>query len=79
METATERAKAIICNQLGLPKSNEFGLDARISELGADDLDNIEIILALEEEFECEIPDAAAEQMRTFGDVMAFLHSQHGA
>ncbi len=79
MENAIERARTIIRNQLGLPKSDLFGLDARISELGADDLDNIEIILALEEEFECEIPDADAERMTTFGDVMAFLHSHHAA
>lgn len=76
MEKTEERARSIIRTQLGLRDSDPIGLDARIEDLGADDLDNVEIILALEEEFECAIPDSAAEQMRTFGDMMAFLHSQ---
>jgi acyl carrier protein len=76
MERTEERARSIIRTQLGLRDSDPIGLDARIADLGADDLDNVVIILALEEEFECAIPDSAAEQMRTFGDMMAFLHGQ---
>lgn len=76
MERTEERARSIIRTQLGLRDSDEIGLEARIADLGADDLDNVEIILALEEEFECAIPDSAAEQMRTFGDMMAFLHNR---
>lgn len=76
MERTEERARSIIRTQLGLRDSDPIGLDARIADLGADDLDNVEILLALEEEFECAIPDSAAEQMRTFGDMMAFLHSR---
>jgi len=76
MERTEERARSIIRTQLGLRDSDPIGLDARIADLGADDLDNIEIILALEEEFECAIPDSEAERMRTFGDMMAFLHGQ---
>ena len=76
MEKFADRARSIIRTQLGLRETEPIGLDARIADLGADDLDNVEIILALEEEFECAIPDSAAEQMRTFGDMMAFLHSQ---
>jgi acyl carrier protein len=74
MERTEERARSIIRNQLGLRENDPIGLDARIADLGADDLDNVEIILALEEEFECAIPDSAAEQMTTFGAMMAFLH-----
>jgi len=76
MERTEERARSIIRTQLGLRESDPIGLDARIADLGADDLDNVEIILALEEEFECAIPDDAAERMTTFGEMMAFLHRQ---
>ncbi|MET0229454.1 MAG: phosphopantetheine-binding protein [Rhodanobacteraceae bacterium] len=76
MERTEERARSIIRNQLGLREEDPIGLDARIADLGADDLDNVEIILALEEEFECAIPDSAAERMTTFGEMMAFLHGR---
>ena len=79
MERTEERARAIIRTQLGLRETDPIGLEARIADLGADDLDNVEIILALEEEFECGIPDSAAVHMTTFGDVMAFLHGKRAA
>ena len=53
-----------------LRETEPIGLDARIADLGADDLDNVEIILALEEEFECAIPDNVAARLTTFGDVI---------
>jgi acyl carrier protein len=79
MEKVAERARSIIRTQLGLRETDPIGLDARIADLGADDLDNIEIILALEEEFECAIPDVIAARLTTFGDVMAFLHGRQAA
>lgn len=79
MDKTAERARMIIRAQLGLRESDPISLEARISDLGADDLDNIEIILALEEEFECAIPDAVASQMTTFGDMMAFLQTRQAA
>lgn len=79
MEKVDERARSIIRTQLGLRETEPIGLDARIRDLGADDLDNVEIILALEEEFECAIPDAVAARLTTFGDVMAFLHGRQAA
>jgi acyl carrier protein len=79
MEKIAERARSIIRAQLGLREIDPIGLEARISDLGADDLDNIEIVLALEEEFECAIPDAAMARMTTFGDMLAFLHGQRAA
>jgi len=79
MEKVAERARSIIRSQLGMRESEPIGLDARIRDLGADDLDNVEIILALEEEFECAIPDTVAVRMTTFGDVMAFLHGRQAA
>ncbi len=79
MDKTAERARMIIRAQLGLRESDPISLDARISDLGADDLDNVEIILALEEEFECAIPDAVASRMTTFGDMMAFLQTRQAA
>ena len=79
MEKVTERALSIIRTQLGMRESEPIGLDARIRDLGADDLDNVEIILALEEEVECAIPGNVAVGLTTVGDVMAFLHSREAA
>ena len=79
MENLAERARTIIRTQLGLREFDPIGLDARISELGADDLDNVEIVLALEEEFECRIPDTAIAGMTTFADMLAYLHSSRAA
>jgi len=79
MEKVAERARCIIRTQLGMRETEPIGLDARIADLGADDLDNVEIILALEEEFECAIPDNVATRLTTFGDVMAFLHGHQVA
>jgi acyl carrier protein len=79
MEKVAERARSIIRTQLGMRETEPIGLDARIADLGADDLDNVEIIMALEEEFECAIPDAVAVRLTTFGDVMAFLHRPQAA
>ena len=79
MEKVAERARCIIRTQLGMRETEPIGLDARIADLGADDLDNVEIILALEEEFECAIPDTVAVHLTTFGDVMAFLHGRQAA
>jgi acyl carrier protein len=63
MEKVAERARSIIRTQLGMRETEPIGLDARIADLGADDLDNVEIILALEEEFECAIPDDVAARL----------------
>ena len=79
MEKMAERARTIIRTQLGLREFDPIGLDARISDFGADDLDNVEIVLALEEEFECAIPDTAIAGMTTFGEMLAFLHSSRAA
>ena len=65
-----EKVKKIIVEQLGVDES-EVTLEASfIDDLGADSLDLVELIMALEDEFEVEIPDNAAEKITTVGDVV---------
>jgi acyl carrier protein len=68
-----ERVKEIIVEQLGV-SADQVKPEARfIDDLGADSLDTVELIMALEEEFNVEIPDEDAEKMITVGDSMNYL------
>lgn len=68
-----ERVKNIIADQLGV-NEEEVNLESKfIEDLGADSLDIVELIMAMEEEFECEIPDDEAEKIRTVEDVINYL------
>lgn len=70
-----ERVKSIICDQLGVAEG-EVNLDSKlIEDLGADSLDIVELVMAMEEEFETEIPDEEAEKIRTVSDVISYLKS----
>ena len=65
MSDIQERVKKIIIEQLGV-KEEEVTADASfIDDLGADSLDTVELVMALEEEFDCEIPDEEAEKITT--------------
>ncbi|MBH2006691.1 MAG: acyl carrier protein [Myxococcaceae bacterium] len=67
------RIKAIIADQLGISE-DEVKPEARfIEDLGADSLDIVELIMALEEEFETEIPDEEAEKMTTVKDAIEYI------
>ncbi len=67
------RVKEIIVEQLGV-SADQVKPEARfIDDLGADSLDTVELIMALEEEFNVEIPDEDAEKMATVGDAMSYL------
>ena len=67
------RVKKIIEDQLGV-SSDQVTPDASfIEDLGADSLDTVELVMAFEEEFGCEIPDDAAETILTVGDAVKFL------
>lgn len=63
-ETIKERVTFIVAEQLGVTEA-EVTLDKPFTELGADSLDTIEVVLALEDEFELEIPDDEAERITT--------------
>ena len=68
-----EKVKAIIVEQLGVAESAVNMEASFIDDLGADSLDIVELIMALEEEFDIEIPDADAEKVVTVGDVVDYI------
>ncbi len=71
-----EKIKSIISEQLGV-KSEEVTPQASfIDDLGADSLDTVELIMALEEEFSVEIPDEDAEKMTTVGDAIKYIETK---
>ena len=69
-EDIFEKVKGIIVEQLGVTDSSVTMEASFIDDLGADSLDIVELIMALEEEFDTEIPDADAEKIVTVGDVV---------
>ena len=72
-EEIFEKVKKVIMEQLGVSDS-AITLEASfIDDLGADSLDIVELIMALEEEFDMEIPDADAEKVVTVGDVVDYI------
>lgn len=73
IEKVFEQVKKIIVEQLGV-EEDEVNLDSSfIDDLGADSLDIVELIMALEEEFEIEIPDSEAEKIATVGDAVDYI------
>ena len=73
---AEEKIKTIIAEQLGVKPEEVTAKASFVDDLGADSLDTVELIMALEEEFNIEIPDEAAEKLRTVGDVVKYLQSK---
>ena len=65
MSTIEERVKKIIVEQLGVKEEQVTSEASFVDDLGADSLDTVELVMALEEEFECEIPDEEAEKITT--------------
>ena len=72
-EEIFEKVKAIIVEQLGVAEASITMEASFIDDLGADSLDIVEFIMALEEEFNIEIPDADAEKVVTVGDVVDYI------
>ena len=72
-EEVFEKVKNIIVEQLGATESSVTMEASFIDDLGADSLDIVELIMALEEEFDIEIPDADAEKVVTVGDVVEYI------
>ena len=68
-----EKVKSIIVEQLGATESSVTMEASFIDDLGADSLDIVELIMALEEEFDTEIPDEDAEKVVTVGDVVEYI------
>ncbi len=65
MSTVEERVKKIVCEQLGVKEDEVTSASSFVEDLGADSLDTVELVMALEEEFETEIPDEEAEKITT--------------
>ena len=72
-EEVFEKVKAIIVNQLGVTETSVTMEASFIDDLGADSLDIVELVMALEEEFDIEIPDEDAEKAVTVGDVVDYI------
>ncbi len=72
-EEVLEKVKNIIVEQLGVADTAVTMEASFIDDLGADSLDIVELIMALEEEFDIEIPDADAEKVVTVGDVVEYI------
>ncbi len=76
MASVEERVINIVAEQLGVDK-DKIKLDSDfINDLGADSLDTVELVMELEEEFDINIPDDAAEKIRTVGEAVNHIESQ---
>ena len=69
------KIKKIVADHLGIEEEKVTEEASFIDDLGADSLDTVELVMAFEEEFECEIPDDAAEKIQTVKDAIDFISS----
>lgn len=74
----SERVKSIIVEQLGVGPEEVTPEASFIEDLGADSLDIVELIMALEEEYDIEIPDEDAEKIQTVKDVISYIEERQG-
>jgi acyl carrier protein len=73
MSTIEERVKQIVVEQLGVKEEEVSGDSSFVDDLGADSLDTVELVMALEEEFNCEIPDEDAEKITTVREACEYI------
>ena len=73
MSDIAERIKKIVVEHLDVEADKVSENASFIDDLGADSLDNVELVMAFEEEFDVEIPDDAAETIQTVGDAIKFV------
>jgi acyl carrier protein len=76
MADVAEKIKSIIAEQLGVKPEEVTPQASFIEDLGADSLDTVELVMALEEEFGIEIPDEDAEKMATVGDAAKYIEEK---
>jgi acyl carrier protein len=79
MPAVEERVADIIVEQLGITKEEIVPEASFIDDLGADSLDIVELVMALEETFDIEIPDDDAEKIQTIGDAFAYVKERLGS
>jgi acyl carrier protein len=73
MEQIVERVRKVVVDQLGVDEANVKLESSFVEDLGADSLDAVELVMALEEEFECEIPDEEAEKITTVESAVNYI------
>ncbi|MDQ3263171.1 MAG: acyl carrier protein [Myxococcota bacterium] len=73
--TVEQKVKSIIADQLGVGEDEIKPESSFIEDLGADSLDIVELVMAMEEEFEVEIPDEEAENIKTVADATNYINS----
>jgi len=73
MENIEARVKKIVAEQLGVNEAEVKIESSFVDDLGADSLDTVELVMALEEEFECEIPDEDAEKITTVQQAVDYV------
>jgi acyl carrier protein len=79
MSDVLERVRKIVIEHLDADPEKVTEKASFIDDLGADSLDNVELVMAFEEEFDIEIPDDAAEHIQTVGDAVKFIAERLGA
>ncbi|AKC59967.1 acyl carrier protein [Blochmannia endosymbiont of Polyrhachis (Hedomyrma) turneri] len=79
MSTIEDRVKVIIAEQLGVKKEDVINHASFVEDLGADSLDTVELVMALEEEFNTEIPDEEAEKITTVQAAINFIQANQSA
>lgn len=79
MSTIAESVKDIIAEQLGVKKEEVTNNSSFVDDLGADSLDTVELVMALEEAFDTEIPDEEAEKITTVQAAIDFIQQQEAS
>lgn len=76
MENIEQRVKKIVAEQLGVNEADVKNESSFVNDLGADSLDTVELVMALEEEFETEIPDEEAEKITTVQQAVDYIKAR---
>ena len=79
MSSIEDRVKKIVCEQLGVKEEEVKSTSSFVEDLGADSLDTVELVMALEEEFETEIPDEEAEKITTVQSAIDYINANKDA
>ena len=74
MSDIEQRVKKIVAEQLGTKEADVKNTSSFVDDLGADSLDTVELVMALEEEFDCEIPDEEAEKITTVKQAVDYIN-----
>jgi acyl carrier protein len=78
MSSVDERVTKIVAEQLGVAEGEISNSSSFVDDLGADSLDTVELVMALEEEFDTEIPDEEAEKITTVQQAIDFINANLG-